>query len=82
MTMHGVMLEWHGRSLPVVNGISAYPIKLSPAIRADLCNNVSGKSGCAGRAAGTKKCDRSVCNLARNKKTLPPQIIFPAHSCH
>jgi hypothetical protein len=39
MTMRSVMLERHGRSLPIVNGVPAYPIKPAPAIRADPCNN-------------------------------------------
>jgi hypothetical protein len=42
MMMLGVMLERHGRQLPVVNGVPAYPIKPAPAIRADPCNNVAG----------------------------------------
>ena len=42
MTMLGVMLERHGRQLPIVNGVPAYSIKPSSAIRADPCNNVPG----------------------------------------
>ena len=41
MTMLGVMLERHGRQLPVVNGGSAYPIKPAPAIKADPCNKAA-----------------------------------------
>jgi hypothetical protein len=40
MMTRGVMLDRHGRQLPVVNGAPAYPIWPSLAMKADPCNNV------------------------------------------
>jgi hypothetical protein len=40
MTTRGVMLERHGRQLPVINGASAYANQALPATRPGPCNNV------------------------------------------